>query len=279
MWQCRPPRRSVGIFDDTASRPRARRRRPRVKPNFERSVPVSMNSWVCASTPGVTRTSTSGGSPRATRRAARAGRARRRSRRRSARRRRRARPASSASDLLLPWKTIRSGGKPACSATCSSPPVATSRCEALLVDEPDHRRAEERLARVGDVAGPEVRRRTRGSGGGGRPRRRRTGASRTRRRAPRGRARAIPAGTSDRSNGASGSRRRTRSLAVVAVVEAGHLLGRVPPRGCASALGEADAAGLGEPEARLGERGVVGDRRGSRGRSRGSVTRSRGPTS
>src|SRR5690606_37838480 len=35
--------------------------------------------------------------------------------------------ASSAVDLLLPWKPIRSGGNPAASATASSPPVQTSR--------------------------------------------------------------------------------------------------------------------------------------------------------
>ena len=41
----------------------------------------------------------------------------------------RSRPTrSSASDLLLPWYTMRSAGNPARSATCSSPPVATSRC-------------------------------------------------------------------------------------------------------------------------------------------------------
>src|SRR5664279_5263049 len=32
----------------------------RPNPNFESSVPVSMYSWVCASTPGVTRTCTCG---------------------------------------------------------------------------------------------------------------------------------------------------------------------------------------------------------------------------
>ena len=35
--------------------------------------------------------------------------------------------ASSASDLLLPWSTRRSAGTPAARATCSSPPVDTSR--------------------------------------------------------------------------------------------------------------------------------------------------------
>jgi hypothetical protein len=35
---------------------------------------------------------------------------------------------SSDTDLLLPWKPIRSGGMPADSATASSPPEHTSRC-------------------------------------------------------------------------------------------------------------------------------------------------------
>ncbi|GAB3944778.1 hypothetical protein GCM10027614_35470 [Micromonospora vulcania] len=35
---------------------------------------------------------------------------------------------SSAIDLLLPWKPIRSGGIPAASAVASSPPLHTSRC-------------------------------------------------------------------------------------------------------------------------------------------------------
>ena len=54
------------------------------------------------------------------------GRSRRRSRRRSGPHRRSRAVASSSSDLLLPWRTRRSGGTPADRATCISPPVETS---------------------------------------------------------------------------------------------------------------------------------------------------------
>jgi hypothetical protein len=51
---------------------------------------------------------------------------------------------SSASDLLLPWNTMRAGGNPARTATCSSPPVATSRlspCSATSFAIAVHRNA------------------------------------------------------------------------------------------------------------------------------------------
>ena len=186
------------------------------------------------------------------RRDARVDRSRRRSRPRSDRRRPRAPAASSASDLLLPWNTMRSAGKPAWSATCSSPPVATSRCRALLGDEPGHRRAEERLARVRDRVGAEVRRRTRGSGGGARPRRRRTAACRTR---PRARSRSAP------SRSRRDQRRVERALGDHVVVRSSSSSprrrissGACTPR-IASAFGEPDPARLGQPEPGLRERG------------------------
>ena len=120
------------------------------KPNFWSSCAVAMNSWVCASTPTVARTSTRrsyvalGGERRepldlvegvdddppdpgveggAT-----------------ARRR----------DLLLPCSSSRSPGKPACSATASSPPVQTSRPSPSSSIHRATRRAEECLGRVED---------------------------------------------------------------------------------------------------------------------------------
>ena len=94
-------------------------------PNFWSSWAVEMNSWVCASTPTVTRTSTSWTTP--------ASRAMASSRSISIIESSTtwAMPAltaavSSATDLLLPCNAIRSGGKSACSATASSPPVQTS---------------------------------------------------------------------------------------------------------------------------------------------------------
>ena len=121
------------------------------KPNFESTWPVRTNSWVWASTPGVTRTSTFGheavlgverGQPvelveAVDDDAADAGRARG--------------PRARSSDLLLPCSTSRSAGTPAARATCSSPPVATSRCRPSSCDEPGHGHAQERLGRVGDA--------------------------------------------------------------------------------------------------------------------------------
>ena len=85
-----------------------------------------MNSWVCASTPTVARTSTGCRTPRCS--ASQASRAI------SANESSTTRPtpaasarSSSATDLLLPCTAIRSGGTPARSAAVSSPPVHTSR--------------------------------------------------------------------------------------------------------------------------------------------------------
>ena len=84
-----------------------------------------MNSWVCASTPTVTRTSTSCTTPASPAMAS--------SRSISVIESSTTWPTpaltaavSSSTDLLLPCKAIRSGGKLACSATASSPPLQTS---------------------------------------------------------------------------------------------------------------------------------------------------------
>jgi hypothetical protein len=85
-----------------------------------------MNSCVCASTPTVTRTITGAVTPRPAATAA--------TRSISWKESRTIRPTPysraariSSTDLLLPWKPIRSPGKPARRATASSPPVQTSR--------------------------------------------------------------------------------------------------------------------------------------------------------
>ena len=98
------------------------------KPNFWSSWAVAMYSWVCASTPAVTRISTRRGPAELASSAAA-------SRSISSKESTMIRPTPSSTaaraarptDLLLPWKPIRSGGKPARSATASSPPVQTSR--------------------------------------------------------------------------------------------------------------------------------------------------------
>ncbi len=93
----------------------------------------------CAPRPRrVTRTSTRWRAPRPARRSRPAARSPRRSRRRSGRPRARTARRSSASDLLLPWKAIRSAGKPADSATASSPPVQTSSARPSSCDPARH---------------------------------------------------------------------------------------------------------------------------------------------
>ena len=64
--------------------------------------------------------------------------------------------SSSAIVLLLPWKPTRSIGKPARSATASSPPEHTSRLSPSSCDPAGDRRAQERLAGVVDVAAREA---------------------------------------------------------------------------------------------------------------------------
>ncbi len=125
MWLCRPTRRRPSALSTrraaSAASPAARE-----KPNFWSSCAVAMNSWVCASTPTVTRMSTDWRTPRSL--------AIWSSRAISWNESSTTVPmpastalTSSATDLLLPWKVIRSGGKSAASATASSPPLHTSR--------------------------------------------------------------------------------------------------------------------------------------------------------
>ena len=236
MWQWKPAKlQRVATSTTRSAASRARRRWRRAKPNFESSAPVSMYSCVCASTPGVTRTSTRGaGSPSATSASRRSS---------SSKESTTMRPTPAlerGAQLGRPTCCCRgtrcaSGGKPACSATCSSPPVATSRSQALLGDEPRHRRAEERLARVRHRAGAERVARTRGTGRAARPRRRRRAACRTRRRAP---SRSTPP-TGRRPSASTGADARQQRqverrasldvgvvVGLVVVVEARHLVGR-----------------------------------------------------
>ncbi len=148
MWECRPTRSRPGA---ASTRRTASRASPPAseKPNFWSSCAVAMNSWVCASTPTVVRTSTGWVVPRSVHR--------RDSRSISASESTTIRPtpassaaASSASDLLLPCRSIRSPGKPARTATASSPPVHTSRPSPSSLDPAGHRGAEERLGGVED---------------------------------------------------------------------------------------------------------------------------------
>ena len=120
-------------------------------------------------------------------RASRCGRSRRRSRRRSAPTPVVHGPARARStDLLLPCRISAVAGTPAARAMWYSPPVDDVELHALLVGQPGHGPAEERLGGVGHATGPERRDRLAAPGGGG-PRRRRTAACRTRRPARPGR--------------------------------------------------------------------------------------------
>ena len=73
------------------------------------------------------------------------------------------------------------GGTPAASATCSSPPVATSSNSPFLDGQPGHCPAEERLRRIHDALGAEGRHRLSAAGAHVASRRRRTAACRTQR--------------------------------------------------------------------------------------------------
>ncbi len=128
MWLCSPTSSSESEASTrrTASAASLASPAAREKPNFWSSCAVAMNSWVCASTPTVTRTITGTTTPRS--RATASSRAISRNESTTIR----PTPASTAAtssaiDLLLPCSAIRSGGKPARSATASSPSLATSR--------------------------------------------------------------------------------------------------------------------------------------------------------
>ena len=96
-------------------------------PNFWSSCAVAMYSWVWASTPAVTRTITPTSRPAPAVTALRRSISWKESTMMRPTPSRTAR-SSSATDLLLPWNPTFSIGKPARSATASSPPVHTSRC-------------------------------------------------------------------------------------------------------------------------------------------------------
>ena len=129
--ECRPTSSSDGSVEHPAHRLERPRRSRSEKPNFWSSCAVAMNSWVCASTPTVTRTSTRCRTPAASAACA--------SRAISCRESTTIRPtpaatarASSVDRLVVAVHRIRSAGKPAASATASSPPVQTSSAEPLL---------------------------------------------------------------------------------------------------------------------------------------------------
>ena len=86
---------------------------------------------------------------------------------------------SSSTHLLLPWSTRRSPAAPAASATCSSPPVATSSSMPSSQRQLGHGAAQERLRGVRHAVGRR-RRPPHGTGRADAPRRRRTAACRTR---------------------------------------------------------------------------------------------------
>ena len=128
MWLCSPTSVSAPAFSTRWAASAASLLVPPViaKPNFWSSCAVAMNSWVCASTPTVSRIITGTVAPRS--RATASSRAISCSESTTTY----PTPASTAAtnssfDLLLPWNAIRSAGKPARSATASSPPLQTSR--------------------------------------------------------------------------------------------------------------------------------------------------------
>ncbi len=90
------------------------------KPNFEPAWPVRIAAWVSATTPGVTRIITSAGRASCSSLSS--------SSKLSITIRASAAVAASSSlrDFALPWKTILSPVNPACCASASSPPEATS---------------------------------------------------------------------------------------------------------------------------------------------------------
>ena len=257
----------------------------RPKPNFESSWPVRTNSWVCASTPGVTRTSTPTGANLPLRPIEE-----------------RLEPVdlvegvdddpadpgvetpldSSASSLLLPWSTMRSRWNPgrerdvqlaagrdieahplldarAAPSPCTGTPWSHTRRRRPTLDAP------------------------RGSARGGGPRRRRTAASRTRsarssRSDPRDRA--APA---SRRSGvvrqAGRGRSGPRGLRAERALSCSHGFGSASTPSTPSPIESPISRRLDQPQTRLAD--VVADvvRRGpgSRGKSRGNARRGGAP--
>ena len=180
-------RADVGVHADqvelgcfvTASRA-ARAGRPRSRsPNFWSSCAVAMYSWVCASTPVVTRTITRGRTPSS------AASARSRA------------ISSNESTTIRPTPTsapARSSATDSCccragrqarvdarrAARPRAPPGADVDAEAFLDDPAGDGRTQEGLAGVVDVASRRTPRRTPGPASAGRPRPARTPACRTR---------------------------------------------------------------------------------------------------
>ena len=150
MWQWKPTRSIASLF---ATRTAASRAAPvdTVKPNFESSAPVAMYSCVCASTPGVTRTSTRGrGRPPATS-------ASMRSSSWTPSTTSLPTPSSSVESelelrLVVPVEHQALGGEAGPVRDVSLAAGRDVEIEPLLVDETRHRHAEERLAGVRDSA-------------------------------------------------------------------------------------------------------------------------------
>ena len=143
-----------GRPDAPGAPPPARRPDVRLSPNLVSTCPVRMRRWVWGSTPGIDpdqdllRRRPAAAVRRRSRPAARA---RAGCRRRCARRRPRGPCCSSASDLLLPWRTRRAGGKPARERGVQLAGGGDVQVEPLLVDQAGHGQAEEGLAGVLDL--------------------------------------------------------------------------------------------------------------------------------
>ena len=177
---------------------------------------------------------------------------------------------SSASDLLLPWNTMRAGGNPARTRDVQLAAGGDVEVEPVLGDQLRHRRAEERLARVRHRVGAE------GVGVLAAARPQLALVVDVQRRAEAWRARPATShpptcrrpsatvalrGSRRRSSGApviGSSAIGASALTIRLVGDARHLVGRVDAED-RERVGEADPARLGQPQPGLRERGVVGD--------------------
>ena len=239
MWQCSPASCIASLF---ATRTAASSAAPlaTVNPNFESSAPVAMYSCVCASTPGVTRTSTARRAHALAPRALRCGRARRRSR-----------PTIRPMPIVERHAQLGFGLVVAVEhhpRRREPGPVREERfaaggdveVEPLLGDEPGHRPAQERLARRTRPRRAPNASRTRGNGRAARLRRTHREVCRTPRRAARGRCPPITRWPRSSMPADRGQQRRGRSAptrsfvvlragftVVVCRRRAVHLVGRV----------------------------------------------------
>ena len=249
------------------------------KPNFESSWPVRTNSWVWASTPGVTLPAPSGRGwrlPGATARAAaaRVGRSRRRSRSPFGRRRPPGPRPARRSDLLLPCSTSRSAGHAGGQGHVHLATGGHVEAHAFLVGQPGHGPAQEGLGGVGHAVTPGGDRLAAAVRADG-PRRRRTAACRTARPARPGRPRrsrrrpSVPICAVVGQEVALDRPRRVPAPAPSIGDRSHRLRGRHAEQ--AEADGEPDPGRLDQPQAGLGQCRVdVAAGSGSRGRSRGS---------